>query len=80
MLLSWIILRARRKKHDTLLQTDQKRCNRMGIPVILEASLLLHPAAVAPSLQSADRIRHHINTAEETVRLNRFTEKHWRRA
>jgi hypothetical protein len=51
----------------------------MGIPVILEASLLLHLAAVPPSLQAVDRIRHLINTSEETVRLNRYTEKRWRR-
>jgi hypothetical protein len=47
-------------------------CKEMCIPVILEASLLFHPADVPHCLWAVDRITQHINTSEETIRLNRF--------
>jgi hypothetical protein len=61
--------------HSTLLQREQKRCNKMCVPIILEASLQRLRGVVPASLRAVDRIRHHINTSEEAVPLSRFTTK-----
>jgi hypothetical protein len=69
--------------HSTPLLTEQNRHNKMRIPVILQATLQRLRTVVPASLRAVDRIRHHINTSEEAVRLNRSTtqkKKNWRRS